>query len=182
MLYLCIQQQIIVQHMKKILFITDTYYPDNCPTTNTVKNTAEALVKHGYEVEVYPAEIKGTHFDYPSILNGVRIKIPVIGSQATYDYVISMATAFEVNILAKQIAKDLNCMWFPISFNHYAYEPDIEIYEKRVRIQHEIFVLKDATRIFFFEDFRDYYNGSPLEKKIDYFTIESLIGKILLLL
>jgi len=62
--------------MQRLLFITDTYYPDSSATTTQVRRTAEALVERGYAVDVYPSEISGNHFNYTAEYNGVRIISP----------------------------------------------------------------------------------------------------------
>lgn len=123
--------------MKRILFVTDTYYPDSSATTTLGRRTAEALAQLGHSVDVYPAEISGNHFTYPSEYNGVTIKapqppkgesfyMPVKASEdhpisqeqvdeltrilldKNYDCIFSVAIAFEVNFLVHQALKDLS--------------------------------------------------------------------------
>jgi len=162
---------------KRILFITDTYYPDSGATSTIVKRTAEALAERGYVVDVYPSEISGQHFDYDKEYNGVRI---VRELDATgYDAVFSCAVNFEVNFLAHEaIIKTPSLRgrvgvspWFPMSYDPYAYDPHITEEERQLRITRENDALKDATRIFFLTEFKQDYVGSPIEDKIEWFML-----------
>ena len=185
--------------MKKILFVTDTYYPDSSATTTIGRRTAEALARLGYSVDVYPAEISGNHFTYPDEYNGVRIISPEAGADMNYspvnpsethliterhlselkkvldatdyDYVFSVALAFEVNFLAHQALKGRKCKWFPMSYDPYAFNPHITEEQKQEYILREVETLRDATKIFFLTEFSDDYIGSPIEDKIVYFNL-----------
>ena len=185
--------------MKHILFVTDTFYPDSSATTTLGRRTAEALAQLGYSVDVYPAEISGNHFTYPDEYNGVRIIRPEAGAEmnyspvnpsethsitekhlsglkkvldgADYDYVFSVALAFEVNFLAHQVLKGRQCKWFPMSYDPYAFNPHITEGQKQEYIRQEVETLRDATKIFFLTEFSDDYVGSPIEDKIVYFNL-----------
>ena len=185
--------------MKHILFVTDTYYPDSSATTTLGRRTAEALAQLGYSVDVYPAEISGNHFTYPDEYNGVRIIKPEIEAEMNYtpvnpsethliterhlselkkvldatdyDYVFSVALAFEVNFLAHQALKGRQCRWFPMSYDPYAFNPHITEEQKQEYIRQEVETLQDATKIFFLTEFSDDYIGSPIEDKIIYFNL-----------
>ena len=185
--------------MKHILFVTDTYYPDSSATTTLGRRTAEALAQLGYSVDVYPAEISGNHFTYPDEYNGVRIIRPEAGAEMNYtpvnpsetheiteshlsglkkvldatdyDYVFSVALAFEVNFLAHQALKGRQCKWFPMSYDPYAFNPHITEKQKQEYILREVETLQDATKIFFLTEFGDDYIGSPIENKIVYFNL-----------
>ena len=185
--------------MKHILFVTDTYYPDSSATTTLGRRTAEALAQLGYSVDVYPAEISGNHFTYPDEYNGVRIIKPEAGAEMNYspvnpsethtiteehlselkkvldatdyDYVFSVALAFEVNFLAHQALKGRQCKWFPMSYDPYAFNPHITEEQKQEYILREVETLRDATKIFFLTEFSDDYIGSPIEDKIVYFNL-----------
>lgn len=185
--------------MKHILFVTDTYYPDSSATTTLGRRTAEALAQLGYSVDVYPAEISGNHFTYPDEYNGVRIIKPEAGAEMNYtpvnpsethliterhlselkkvldatdyDYVFSVALAFEVNFLAHQALKGRKCKWFPMSYDPYAFNPHITEEQKQEYIRREVETLQDATKIFFLTEFSDDYIGSPIEDKIIYFNL-----------
>lgn len=185
--------------MKHILFVTDTYYPDSSATTTLGRRTAEALAQLGYSVDVYPAEISGNHFTYPDEYNGVRIIKPEIEAEMNYtpvnpsethliterhlselkkvldatdyDYVFSVALAFEVNFLAHQALKGRQCRWFPMSYDPYAFNPHITEKQKQEYIRQEVETLQDATKIFFLTEFSDDYIGSPIEDKIIYFNL-----------
>ena len=185
--------------MSHILFVTDTYYPDSSATTTLGRRTAEALAQLGYSVDVYPAEISGNHFTYPDEYNGVRIIRPEAGAEmnyspvnpsethsitekhlsglkkvldgADYDYVFSVALAFEVNFLAHQALKGRKCKWFPMSYDPYAFNPHITEEQKQEYICREVDTLRDATKIFFLTEFSDDYIGSPIEDKIVYFNL-----------
>ena len=185
--------------MKNILFVTDTYYPDSSATTTLGRRTAEALAQLGYSVDVYPAEISGNHFTYPDEYNGVRIIKPEAGAEMNYtpvnpsethsiterhlselekvldakdyDYVFSVALAFEVNFLAHQVLKGKRCKWFPMSYDPYAFNPHITEEQKQEYIRQEVETLRDATKIFFLTEFSDDYIGSPIEDKIIYFNL-----------
>ncbi|MCQ2053299.1 MAG: hypothetical protein MJZ03_05135, partial [archaeon] len=104
---------------------------DSSATTTLGRRTAEALAQLGYSVDVYPAEISGNHFTYPDEYNGVRIISPEAGAEMNYspvnpsethtiterhlselrkildskdyDYVFSVALAFEVHFLVHQV-------------------------------------------------------------------------------
>ena len=117
--------------MNHVLFVTDTYYPDSSATTTLGRRTAEALAQLGYSVDVYPAEISGNHFTYLDEYNGVRIISPEAGADMNYspvnpsethtitqshlsglrrildakayDYVFSVALAFEIHFLVHQV-------------------------------------------------------------------------------
>ena len=185
--------------MKHILFVTDTYYPDSSATTTLGRRTAEALAQLGYSVDVYPAEISGNHFTYPDEYNGVKIIKPEAGAEMNYtpvnpsethiiteshlsglgkvldskdyDYVFSVALAFEVNFLAHQALKGRKCKWFPMSYDPYAFNPHITEEQKQEYIRREVETLQDATKIFFLTEFSDDYVGSPIEDKIVYFNL-----------
>lgn len=185
--------------MKHILFVTDTYYPDSSATTTLGRRTAEALAQLGYSVDVYPAEISGNHFTYPDEYNGVKIIKPEVGAEMNYtpvnpsethtiteshlsglgklldskdyDYVFSVALAFEVNFLAHQALKGRKCKWFPMSYDPYAFNPHITEEQKQEYIRREVETLQDATKIFFLTEFSDDYVGSPIEDKIVYFNL-----------
>lgn len=185
--------------MKHILFVTDTYYPDSSATTTLGRRTAEALAQWGYSVDVYPAEISGNHFPYPDEYNGVRIIKPEIEAEMNYtpvnpsethliterhlselkkvldgtdyDYVFSVALAFEVNFLAHQALKGRKCKWFPMSYDPYAFNPHITEEQKQEYIRREIETLQNATKIFFLTEFGADYIGSPIEDKIVYFNL-----------
>ncbi|MCQ2051652.1 MAG: hypothetical protein MJY74_05560 [Bacteroidaceae bacterium] len=185
--------------MKHILFVTDTYYPDSSATTTLGRRTAEALAQLGYSVDVYPAEISGNHFTYPDEYNGVKIIKPEVGAEMNYtpvnpsethtiteshlsglgklldskdyDYVFSVALAFEVNFLAHQARKGRKCKWFPMSYDPYAFNPHITEEQKQEYIRREVETLQDATKIFFLTEFSDDYVGSPIEDKIVYFNL-----------
>ena len=185
--------------MKHILFVTDTYYPDSSATTTLGRRTAEALAQLGYSVDVYPAEISGNHFTYPDEYNGVKIIKPEVGAEMNYtpvnpsethtiteshlsglgkvldskdyDYVFSVALAFEVNFLAHQVLKERKCKWFPMSYDPYAFNPHITEEQKQEYIRREVETLQDATKIFFLTEFSDDYVGSPIENKIVYFNL-----------
>lgn len=185
--------------MKHILFVTDTYYPDSSATTTLGRRTAEALAQLGYSVDVYPAEISGNHFTYPDEYNGVKIIKPEAGAEMNYtpvnpsethtiterhlselkkvldatdyDYVFSVALAFEVNFLAHQALKGRKCKWFPMSYDPYAFNPHITEEQKQEYIRREVETLQDATKIFFLTEFGDDYIGSPIEDKIVYFNL-----------
>ena len=185
--------------MKHILFVTDTYYPDSSATTTLGRRTAEALAQLGYSVDVYPAEISGNHFTYLDEYNGVRIISPEAGADMNYspvnpsethtiterhlselkkvldatdyDYVFSVALAFEVNFLAHQALKGRKCKWFPMSYDPYAFNPHITEEQKQEYILREVETLRDATKIFFLTEFSDDYIGSPIEDKIVYFNL-----------
>lgn len=185
--------------MKHILFVTDTYYPDSSATTTLGRRTAEALAQLGYSVDVYPAEISGNHFTYPDEYNGVKIIKPEVGAEMNYtpvnpsethtiteshlsglgkvldskdyDYVFSVALAFEVNFLAHQALKGRKCKWFPMSYDPYAFNPHITEEQKQEYICREVETLQDATKIFFLTEFSDDYVGSPIEDKIVYFNL-----------
>ena len=185
--------------MKHILFVTDTYYPDSSATTTMGRRTAEALAQLGYSVDVYPAEISGNHFTYPDEYNGVRIIRPEAGAEMNYspvnpsethiiteshlsglgkvldskdyDYVFSVALAFEVNFLAHQALKGRKCRWFPMSYDPYAFNPHITEEQKQEYIRREVDTLRNATKIFFLTEFGDDYIGSPIEDKIVYFNL-----------
>ena len=185
--------------MNHILFVTDTYYPDSSATTTLGRRTAEALARLGYSVDVYPAEISGNHFTYPDEYNGVRIIKPEIEAEMNYtpvnpsethliteqhlselkkvldatdyDYVFSVALAFEVNFLAHQALKGRQCRWFPMSYDPYAFNPHITEKQRQEYIRQEVETLRDATKIFFLTEFSDDYIGSPIEDKIVYFNL-----------
>lgn len=185
--------------MKHILFVTDTYYPDSSATTTLGRRTAEALAQLGYSVDVYPAEISGNHFTYPDEYNGVKIIKPEAGAEMNYtpvnpsethtiterhlselkkvldatdyDYVFSVALAFEVNFLAHQALKGRKCKWFPMSYDPYAFNPHITEEQKQEYIRQEVETLQDATKIFFLTEFGEDYVGSPIEDKIVYFNL-----------
>lgn len=201
--------------MNHILFVTDTYYPDSSATTTLGRRTAEALARLGYSVDVYPAEISGNHFLYPPEYNGVRIIRPEVGGELNYfpvnpsethtiterhlsglkkvldatgyDYVFSVALAFEVNFLVHQVltlvsepvephlspltSKLSAIKWFPMSYDPYAFNPHISEEQKQEYIRQEVETLRDATRIFFLTEFSDDYVGSPIEDKIVYFNL-----------
>lgn len=185
--------------MKHILFVTDTYYPDSSATTTLGRRTAEALAQLGYSVDVYPAEISGNHFTYPDEYNGVKIIKPEVGAEMNYtpvnpsethliterhlselkkvldatdyDYVFSVALAFEVNFLAHQALKGRKCKWFSMSYDPYAFNPHITEEQKQEYIRREVETLQDATKIFFLTEFSDDYVGSPIEDKIVYFNL-----------
>jgi len=119
----------------RILFVTDTYYPDSSATTTLGRRTAEALAAAGYSVDVYPAEICGNHFSYPEEYNGVRIihkessaplyYVPVkafedhefddtkvhdmvkILEAGNYDAVFSVALAFEIHFLTHEAIRQI---------------------------------------------------------------------------
>ena len=194
--------------MRYILFVTDTYYPDSSATTTIGRRTAEALAQLGYSVDVYPAEISGNHFTYPDEYNGVRIIRPEVGSDVCYtpvnpsethsitkrhlselkkvldakdyDYVFSVALAFEVHFLVHQVlssqlsalsSKSSPIRWFPMSYDPYAFNPHITEERKQEYIRREVETLQDATKIFFLTEFSDDYVGSPIEDKIVYFNL-----------
>ena len=154
--------------MKKILFITDTYYPDSGATTTIIKRTCEALAALGYGVSVYPAEISGAHYDYPRSVNGVEILKDLPGD---YDYVFSCAVNFEVNFLAHDAINGRACRWFPMSYDPYAFNPHISDEERAARYKREMEALCDAEKIFFLTEFGDDYAGSEIEDKIEYFNL-----------
>lgn len=194
--------------MKHILFVTDTYYPDSSATTTLGRRTAEALAQLGYSVDVYPAEISGNHFTYPDEYNGVKIIKPEVGAEMNYtpvnpsethtiteshlsglgklldskdyDYVFSVALAFEIHFLVHQtLYSNLSALssnlsapkWFPMSYDPYAFNPHITEEQREKYIQQEVDALKDATKIFFLTEFGDDYIGSPIEDKIIYFNL-----------
>jgi len=192
--------------MKRILFVTDTYYPDSSATTTLARRTAEALVQLGCIVDVYPSEISGNHFKYPSEWNGVRIISPDSGAReerfvpvkaskdhpftsgqvekltgvlaaGNYEYVFSVAIAFEVNFLVHEAVSNLSSLtselpkWFPMAYDPYAYDPHVTKEQRRERAAREIEELKDATRIFFLTEFKEDYIGSPIENKIEWFML-----------
>ena len=187
--------------MNHILFVTDTYYPDSSATTTIGRRTAEALAQLGYSVDVYPTEISGNHFTYPDEYNGVKIIRPEVGSDVCYtpvnpsethpvterhlselkkvldakdyDYVFSVALAFEVNFLVHQVlTSHLSPLkWFPMSYDPYAFNPHITEEQKQEYIRQEVETLRDATKIFFLTEFSDDYIGSPIEDKIIYFNL-----------
>ncbi len=194
--------------MNYILFVTDTYYPDSSATTTLGRRTAEALARLGYSVDVYPAEISGNHFSYPPEYNGVRIISPEAGAEMNYtpvnpsethtitekhlsglkkvldakayDYVFSVALAFEVNFLVHQTLNPVGepvepqpstLKWFPMSYDPYAFNPHITEKQRQEYIRQEVETLRDATKIFFLTEFSDDYIGSPIEDKIVYFNL-----------
>ena len=194
--------------MNHILFVTDTYYPDSSATTTIGRRTAEALAQLGYSVDVYPAEISGNHFTYPDEYNGVRIIRPEVGSDVfytpvnpsethpvterhlselkkvldakDYDYVFSVALAFEINILVHQVLNlhpsiftpqpsPLN--WFPMLYDPYAFNPHITEEQKQEYIRQEVETFQNATRVFFLTEFSNDYIGSPIGNRIVYFNL-----------
>jgi len=165
--------------MHRLLFITDTYYPDSGATTTIVKRTAEALVDRGYQVDVYPSEISGQHFGYDDECSGVRIVRNFEVSD--YDVVFSCAVNFRVNFLAHEAIKQLihkpltinhkPVKWLPMSYDPYAFDPHITAEQKEEYYRQEMDALKDATRIFFLNEFRKDYAGSPVEDKIIWFNL-----------
>ena len=185
--------------MNHVLFVTDTYYPDSSATTTIGRRTAEALAQLGYSVDVYPAEISGNHFTYPDEYNGVKIIRPEVGSDVcytpvnpsethpvterhlselkkvldakNYDYVFSVALAFEVNFLAHHVLKGRQCKWFPMSYDPYAFNPHITEEQKQEYIRQEVETFQNATRVFFLTEFSNDYVGSPIEDKIVYFNL-----------
>lgn len=187
--------------MKHILFVTDTYYPDSSATTTLGRRTAEALAQLGYSVDVYPAEISGNHFTYPDEYNGVRIIRPEAGAEMNYspvnpsethpiteghlsglrkvldakdyDYIFSVALAFEINFLVHQVLhlKPSTIKWFPMSYDPYAFNPHITEEQKQEYIRQEVDTLRDATKIFFLTEFGDDYIDSPIKEKIVYFNL-----------
>jgi len=186
--------------LKRILFVTDTYYPDSSATTTLARRTAEALVQLGYSVDAYPSEISGNHFSYPDSYNGVKIcrteggsgenNAPVkatedhIATQTqvnrlaclldveNYDCVFSVAVAFEVNFLVHDaIARSSNSKWFPMAYDPYAYDPHVTKKQRQERAVREIDALKDATKVFFLTEFKEDYIGSPIEEKIEWFML-----------
>ena len=187
--------------MNHILFVTDTYYPDSSATTTIGRRTAEALAQLGYSVDVYPAEISGNHFTYPDEYNGVKIIRPEVGSDVCYtpvnpsethpvterhlselkrvldakdyDYVFSVALAFEVHFLVHQVlsSRPSTLKWFPMSCDPYAFNPHITEERKQEYIRQEVETLQDATKIFFLTEFSNDYVGSPIEDKIVYFNL-----------
>ena len=187
--------------MKHILFVTDTYYPDSSATTTLGRRTAEALAQLGYSVDVYPAEISGNHFTYPDEYNGVRIIRPEAGAEMNYspvnpsethpiteshlsglrkvldakdyDYIFSVALAFEINFLVHQVLhlKPSTIKWFPMSYDPYAFNSHITEEQKQEYIRQEVDTLRDATKIFFLTEFGDDYIDSPIKEKIVYFNL-----------
>ena len=161
--------------MKKVLFVVDTYYPDSSATTNIFRRIAEALVNLGYNVDVFPSEISDIHYEYPQMYNGVNIihsnKLIEVLDSTSYDYVFSGAVNFRVNFLIGKLLKNRKCLWFPMSYDPYAFDPHISQSEKEQRIKEEIDGLKDATKIFFLTEFKNDYIGSPFEDKITYFML-----------
>lgn len=187
--------------MKRILFVTDTFYPDSSATTTLVRRTAEALVQSGFCVDVYPSEISGNHFSYSSEYNGVRIISPDTGvreerfvpvkasedhpftseqveelarvlASGNYDCVFSVAIAFEVNFLTHQALQMVESpKWFPMAYDPYAFDPHIGDEQRKERAVREIEALKDATRVFFLTEFMEDYIDSPVEDKIEWFML-----------
>lgn len=178
--------------MKKVLFVTDTCYPDSSATTTIVMRTAEALAKLGYCVDIYPTEISGSSFSYPDEYNGVKIiktvieprrhicveqcrsavhSIEKILDATDYDYIFSVAVAFEVNLLVHQAFRGKKYTWFPMSYDPYAFDPHITSEQKNEFVKLELNALKDATKIFFLAEFAEDYVGSPIEDKIVYFNL-----------
>lgn len=174
---------------KKILFITDTYYPDSSATTNIVVRTAEFLTTLGYSVEVYPTEMTGNIFCYPREHNGVTIlklsdksvsfdknneiicSINKIVDSKNYDCIFSVAEAFEVNLLVYQAIKDKNCNWFPMSYDPFAFKPHITDKKREEFIKLEEEAFKIAKKIFFLNEFRNDYINAPFKDKIVYFNL-----------
>ena len=185
--------------MKRILFVTDTYYPDSSATTTISRRTAESLAQLGYSVDVYPAEISGNHFTYPDEYNGVRIIsadsgfeekfVPVEASvdhpfsskqvktlselldAGKYDCVFSVAIAFEVNFLVHEALAGRDIVWYPMAYDPYAYDPHVTKEQRHVRATREFDTLKDAAKIYFLTEFKEDYIGSPIEEKIEWFML-----------
>lgn len=173
---------------KKLLFITDTYYPDSSATTSITVRVAEALASLGYFVDAYPAEITGKYFKYPSKHNGVRIIKTIIegkykkGKDITslikkalsfdkYDCIFSVAEAFEINLLTHDAFKGKKYIWYPMSYDPFAYNPHINEKQKKEFLKLEEKALKDAKIIFFLTEFKDDYKDASFKDKIVYFNL-----------
>lgn len=61
--------------MKKILVISDTYYPDSRATIAIVQRMAEEMAKRGHAVSVLPIGVENKKiFEYPKYHQGVKIE------------------------------------------------------------------------------------------------------------
>ena len=154
---------------QNILFITDTWYPDSGATTTIARRTAEALAALGHKVSVFPSEISGVHLEYPDEHRGVKI-LGAMPDTALYDCVFSVAVNFEVNFLAHD-ALQRGQVWFPMSYDPYAFDPHIRAEEKQARLKKEADALKDAKKIFFLSEFSGDYPEAPFRDKIVWFNL-----------
>ena len=170
--------------MKKILFVTDTYYPDSSATTTITRRNAEAFIDIGFKVDVLPLEVSNNHFIYPPKYKGVNIIAPHAKTKediiqeikktlknSHYDYIFSVAVNFEVSLLTNKALKNKNYNWFIMSYDPYAYDPHIVVEEKNRRIKEENIAFKDASKIFFLEEFKQDYIDYPIQDKIIYFNL-----------
>ena len=177
---------------KRLLFITDTYYPDSSATTSITIRTAEALANLGYTVDVFPVEISGKSFSYSDKHNKVNIiklndyprqnicfekcrnviySIEKILDTTKYDCVFSVAEAFEVNLLIFQALKDRKYKWIPISYDPYAYNPHISLEQKKEFIKLEEQVFNRSNKIFLLKEFEEDYKNALFKEKIVYFHL-----------